>query len=97
MLKIWQGNSAPTLIALVYRPPDVNIRSDRTFIDLLCLHILDYSHKIIIGDWNADLLDTNASDTRFLDTLMSDLSVKLINTGPSHHTDEKDTWIDYFH
>ena len=91
---VWEGNSIPTLVVLVYRPPDVSIRSDRRFIEKLHNISMDFSHKIVLGDWNADLLAKNNSDTRFLKTLMSDLSLKLVRTGPTHHTNEKDTWID---
>ena len=83
LCSIWQGDSAPILIALIYRPPDVSIRSDYEFIDLLRLHTQDYSHKIIMGDWNANLLDASNSDTRFLNNLKSDLSLKSVETaGP---------------
>lgn len=34
------------------------------------------------------------SDTRFLTNLMDDLSMQLVPTGSSHHTDNNDTWID---
>ena len=105
---VWEGYSAPTLIVLVYRPPDVSIRSDRRLIQLLRSMSPDFSHKAIIGDWNADMLFLSDSDTRFLTNIMDELSVKLINTGPSHHTTRllrssvtltennatKDTWID---
>ena len=39
-----------------------------------------------MGDWNTNLLDPNDSDTRFLNNLTNGLSLKLVNTGPSHHT-----------
>ena len=49
----------------------------------------------MIGDWNADMLKPNKSDTRFVIDLMSDLSLKLVNTGLLHHNiDDHDTWID---
>ena len=97
LCSIWQGNSAPILIAIIYRPPDVNIRTDNTFINSLRSHTQDYSHKIIMGDWNANMLDNSNSDTRFLNDLTSDLSVKLVNTGSSHHSEGNDTWIDCIH
>ena len=91
---VWEGNSTPTLIAAVYRPPDVNIRSDDKFIESLRTFSSDFSHKVIIGDWNANMFDPNDSDTKFLANLMSDLSLKLVNTGASHHSKNNDTWID---
>ena len=91
---IWEGNSSPTLIALVYRPPDVSIRPDQTFIESLRTYSSDFSHKVIIGDWNANMLDSNNSDTRYLNNLTMDLSLNLVNTGVSHHSDGNDTWTD---
>ena len=50
-----------------------------------------------MGDWNADKLDGSKADVRFMRELESELSLKLINTGPSHHTENNDTWIDLLH
>ena len=47
-----------------------------------------------MGDWNADLLDSESSDSRFVRSLIDELSLNLIDTGPSHHTANKDAWID---
>ena len=70
---VWEGNSTPDLITLVYRPPDVNIRSDPNFIDLLRTYCSDYSHKVILGDWNANMLNANNSDTKFVNNLITDV------------------------
>ena len=91
---VWEGNRSPLLVVVVYRPPDVPLRSDRRFLQLLRTCSLDYSHKIIMGDRNADMLDESKSDVRFMRGLENELSLKLINTGPSHHTENNDTWID---
>ena len=88
---VWEGNSTPTFVAVVYRPPDVAIRSDRKFIQLLRSHCSDFSHKVIIGNWNADVQNPRDSDTRFLFNLMNNLSLKLVDTGPSHHSKDNDT------
>ena len=47
-----------------------------------------------MGYWNANLLAPLESDTRYVNNLMSNLSFKLVDTGPSHHTTDNDTWID---
>ena len=91
---IWEGKSTPTFLALVYRPPDVGIKSDPDLFDSLRLHASNFSHKIIVGDWNANMLTPAETDTRFLTNLMDDLSMQLVPTGSSHHTDNNDTWID---
>lgn len=94
---VWEGNCSPILVVVVYRPPDVLMRSDRRFLQLLRTCCLDYSHKVLMGDWNADMLDERKPDTRFMRGLENELSLKLINTGPSHHTESRDTWIDLLH
>ena len=91
---VWEGNSTPTLVVLVYRPPDVPIRADRHLFKLIHSHNVDFSHRIVIGDWNADMLDTKDSDTKFLSSPMNDLSLKLVQTGSTHHTRFKESWID---
>ena len=105
---VWEGHSSPTLVVLVYRPPDVPLRpvkqadtsldvptpSDRQLVKLLRSACSDYSRKIIMGDWNADMSDPKSSDAKFVRELMAELSLKLVNTGPSHHTTHSDTWID---
>ena len=68
---VWEGNSPPTLVVLVYRPPDVPLRSDRHFLRLLRFTFPEYSHKAIMGDWNADMLDLGSSDSRFVWELMT--------------------------
>ena len=50
----------------------------------------NYSDK---SDWNAELLDSESSDSHFVRCLMDELSLKLVEMGPSHHTAYKDTWI----
>ena len=93
---VWEGNAAPTLVALVYRPPDVSLRADRKFVRLLRSTCSNYSHKIIMGDWNADMLDSDSSDSSFVRILIDELSLKLVETGPTHHTANNDTWIDIY-
>ena len=88
---VWEGNAAPTLVALIYRPPDVSLRADKKLVRLLRHTCSSYSHKIIMGDWNTDMLDSESSDSRFVRSLIDELSLKLIDTGPSHHTANEDT------
>ena len=40
-----------------------------------------------------NLLEPTDLDNTFLNNLMSELSLKFVNTGPSHHT-TSNTWID---
>ena len=86
---VWEGTSTPVLIVLKYHPLDVSIRSDRQLIELLRSTSSNFSHKAVIGDWNVDMLTPDDSDTRFLNDIMSEMSLKLVNTGPSHHTTKR--------
>ena len=88
-----QFHSHFNCISIPPPPPDVSIRSDRQLIQSLRSISSEYSHKVVVGDWNADMLTPTNSDTRFLNNLMNDLSLKLIDTGASHHTNIN-TWID---
>ena len=47
-----------------------------------------------MGDLNADMLSHSNSDTKYIRDLMDELSLKLVKTGPSHHSSSRDTWID---
>ena len=94
---VWEGNWSPLLAVVVYRPPVVPLRSDRRFLRLLQTCSLDYSHKILMGDWNADMQDETKADVHFMRGLESELSLKLVNTGTSHHTASNDTCIDLLH
>ena len=49
-----------------------------------------------MSDWNADILDPNSSDFRIVSDPMSELSLKLIDIGPSHLRATVNTWIDFF-
>lgn len=91
---MWEGKSFSTLVALVYRPPDNPIRTDRHVLKLLHSHSIDFSHRIVIGDWNTNMLDTKDSGTKLLSSLMNNLSLKLVNTGPTHHS--KYRYLDRF-
>ena len=61
-----EGNAAPTLNVLIYSRPDVFIRADRKLVELLRSTCSAYSHKIIMGDWNTKILDSDSSDSRFV-------------------------------
>ena len=40
------------------------------------------------------MLNVDKSDTKYLNNIMTDLALKLVETGDSHHTNNKSTWID---
>ena len=49
---------------------------------------------MVLGDLNANMLRLNEPDTRYARRIMSELSLKLVKTGPSHHISSNSTWID---
>ena len=79
-----QGNSSPVFVAVVYRPPHVGFYTNG-----LDGHLRscgeEFSHKIIMGDFNADLVRPNA-ETRALLNFIDEHSLKVVKHGASHHT-----------
>ena len=83
MCSIWNDNSPPVFVGLVYRPPDVALNSDPTLITNLRDLTSDFSHKVIMGDFNADLLVNNTA-TRYIKNLANELSLKVVDHGATH-------------
>ena len=61
MCSVWNDHSPPVFVSLVYRPPDVLLNSDPTLLTNLLDLCSDFSHKILMGDFNADLVNSTAS------------------------------------
>ena len=53
----------------------------------------DYSYKIIMRDLNADL-QRGRHDAKFVRNLASELSLLLVQHGPTHFKSKSVTWID---
>ena len=47
-----------------------------------------------MGDLNVVMLSHSNSDTKFIRDLTDELSLKLVSTGPTHHTSSRSTCID---
>ena len=84
MCSVQQGNSSPVFVAVVYRPPHVGLYANKLDEHLRTCGS-EFSHKIIMGDLNADLLKHNA-ETRALLTLAENHTLKIIKHGATHHT-----------
>ena len=96
MCRIWGDNLPPVFVCLIYRPPKVSFEADPTFLPSLRDLCSDYSHKIIMGDFNADLL-TNSSDSRYLNSLTKELSLQVVDHKATHRPNGAGipiTWID---
>ena len=87
-------NLDPIFVCLVYNTSDVPFKknSDALIRDLR-MHSESYCRKIIMGDFNANLLSTE-SDTRFLLDLAVELALKVVDHGPTHFATHPGTWID---
>ena len=97
--------SDPIFFSVVYKPPDVHFTKNNTdtpdvtsinktpFIDHLKLHSGEYTSKIIMGDFNANLLLTS-SDATYLRDVTSELALKVVEHGPTHFSTTPGTWID---
>ena len=87
------GTSEPVLVCLVYRPPHVPFTRLSELLDELRDLSSDFSHKIILGDFNADLCRGGA-DAQQLRRLADDLSLQIVPHGPTHISPTFRTWLD---
>ena len=83
------------LVAVIYRPPHTPFIEGTDLIDKLTSYVEGkYSHKIIMGDLNANLLSA-VDDAKFVKQLAKDLCLKIVNHGATHHKPgSSHTWID---
>lgn len=91
--EIQVGGSLPILVAVVYRPPDNPSLRKTTLPGLLRGFCSEYSHKIIMGDFNVNMLNSE-SDSVYLRKLASELSLSIVPHGATHITKRTSTWID---
>lgn len=85
-------NGTKIFLGVVYCPPSINYFSD--FESLVSLYCAEYSHHIIMGDFNTDVLkDTNR--TRDLQAILRSNCLHLLPLNPTHHNDStEDTLLD---
>ena len=93
--QVWQGDGPPVLVFLVYRPPNISFLPPKNILKKLqtkqCPLVKDlrklcsdYSHKIVMGDCDADLL-SKSSEAESLKNLVNKLFFKIVNQGPTNH------------
>ena len=91
------GEGIPSIfVCVVYRPPNVSFNANPDFLSNLREFSSSYIHKIIVGDLDSGLM-VNSSISRFVENLGRELSLQLVNHGPTHcslESDELKTWID---
>ena len=96
MCEVWGSNTPSIFVCVVYRPPDVSINANPEFLTDFRDYCSSFSHKVVMGDFNFDLM-VNSSGARFIRNLADELSLQLINHGPTHRpvgSDHLRTWID---
>lgn len=86
------------LFAIVYRPPETHLPLN--FLDDIAKFIPLFSHVIITGDFNINMLKITDNSTYFR-RHFSSRSLHLVDSPPTHHTLWQDgsahhTWLDLF-
>ena len=90
---IQDGKLDSIFACVAYKPTDVDIEATPSFLKELRKHSSEYRHKIIMGDFNANLLFTH-NDAKFLVNLAGELALKIVNHGPTNFAKQPGTWID---
>ena len=92
---VQQGDSPPILVGVIYRPPKIAMQKNSEFFDVLRDLCPEFSHKIIMGDLNANLAAKPLkADAITIKRLAKELSFRIVNHGPTHHKRDSHTWID---
>ena len=71
------------LVAVVYRRPSGSI--PHQFFEILSNIIPSYNNIIVTGDFNCNLLTPAKPETSALQNLISNLSLHIVSTYPTHH------------
>ena len=91
------GKEIPSIfVCLIYRPTYVPFDADPQFLSNLRDLCSNYSHKIIMGDLNTNML-TECSITIFMKDILNELSLQVINHGATRRPPGISvckTWID---
>ena len=91
------GNKIPPIfVCIIYRPSYVPFEADPQFLNNLRDYCTNYSHKVIMGDLNTDLLINSNSNT-FVRDLFNELSLKIIDHGATRRPPGSSickSWID---
>ena len=84
MCFVHRGNFFPVFVAVVYRPSHVGLYTNGIDEHLRSCG-KELSHKIVMVDFNADLIEPNA-ETRALLNIIDKHSLKVVDRGATHHT-----------
>ena len=96
MCSVTGAETPPIFVCLIYRPPYVPFDENPQFLSNIRDLCSGYSHKIIMGDINTDMLTDN-SNTSFVKRLFNELSLQVINHCATRRPPGSSickTWID---
>lgn len=80
------------LVSVCYRAPHLGYLAEY---ELALLDLLPrYSHVIVMGDFNTDLLGPLTYDKTFLTNMFQSFSMTILPLKATHHTSTADTWLD---
>ena len=83
-------SSPPIFVGVVYLPPHATFIAHSEFIPHFTWYIHNYSTKVILGDFNADLLSDSA-DAKFIRGLIEEYLLYALPYGATYHTNTSDT------
>ena len=88
MCSVQQGKSSPLFVAVLYRPPHVDLHTNGLD-EYLRSYGDEFSHKIIMSDFNVDIIEPNAQ-TRELLNFIDKHSLKVVDLYLPHPNDYHD-------
>lgn len=92
LLEITVGG-AKALLGTIYSPPNISYLSELE--SLLFTYSLEYTHQIIMGDFNTDLL-RNSQKSESFKAVMESVNFSVLPLSPTHHNiTSSDSWIDF--
>lgn len=80
------------LVGVCYRPPHIGFLSE--FEDALMQNLANYTHVVIMGDFNTDLLGRDTFDKAQLTTMFYTCNMSLLPLQATHRTATSETLLD---
>jgi len=80
------------LLGLCYKPPKIGFLAE--FEDVLVRLMPRYSHVVVMGDFNTDLLGRDISNKKVVTSMFESCSLTILPLQATHHTDTSHTWLD---
>jgi hypothetical protein len=87
-------NSSHVLLAVCYRAPNVAYGAFVEFDSVLLDFLARYSHVVVMGDFNCDMMGPATHELTYLTTLFRSCDMTLLPLDATHHTATSDTLLD---